>query len=56
MDKIKRLNSVPKGYRLVRGATTAPRGYRLYSDRVGSRFTPRETNYVLVKKPTRGAR
>ena len=30
---IKMLESVPKGFRLVEGATTAPIGYRLYCDR-----------------------
>jgi hypothetical protein len=49
MVEIKKLNSIPKGFRLVKGATTAPRGYRLYTDRKGSRFTPRQSNYVFVK-------
>lgn len=47
---MKKLKSVPKGYRLVKKATTAPIGYRLYTDRKGSRFTPRVAKYVLVKK------
>lgn len=47
---LKRLNSVPKGFRLVKGATNFPSGYRLYTDRKGSRFTPRIANYVLVKE------
>jgi len=51
---IKKLNSVPKGYYLVRNATTAPVGYRLYSTRkpTESRFKKRKTpvKYVAVKK------
>lgn len=46
----KKLKSVPKGFRLVKGATTAPVGYRLYTDRKGSRFTKKTSKYVLVKK------
>ena len=49
---VKRRKSIPKGFRLVRGATTAPVGYRLYSNRTGSRFTKnkKKTNYVYVKE------
>ena len=47
---VKKLKSVPKGFRLVKGATTAPIGYRLYTNRKGSRFTKKISKYVLVKK------
>lgn len=50
---MKKLNYVPKGFRLVKGATTAPVGYRLYTDRKGTRFTPKNANYVLVKDKRR---
>jgi len=46
----KKLKSVPKGFRLVKGATTSPRGYRLYTNRKGSRFTKKLSSYVLVKE------
>ena len=46
--------SIPKGFYLVSGATTAPVGYRLYTSRkpTESRFKQKSTpnKYVLVKK------
>ena len=45
----RKVKSVPKGFRLVKGAKTNPVGYRLYTDRTGSRFTKKKSNYVLVK-------
>ena len=47
---MKKLKSVPKGFRLVKGASTPPVGYNLYTDRKGSRFTKNKSKYVLVKK------
>jgi hypothetical protein len=47
---MKKLNYKPKGFIKVNKATTAPIGYDLYTDRKGSRFTPKESKYVLVKK------
>jgi len=46
----KKVKSVPKGFRLVKGATTNPVGYRLYTNRKGSRFTKNKSKYLLVKK------
>jgi|TARA_R100001530_G_scaffold105760_1_gene73863 hypothetical protein len=47
---VRRLKSIPKGFRLVKGATTSPVGYRLYTDRKGSRFTKKKAKYVLVRR------
>jgi len=47
---VRKLKSIPKGFKLVKNATTAPVGYRLYTDRKGSRFTKRTSKYVLVKR------
>ena len=46
---VRRLKSIPKGFRLVKGATTSPVGYKLYTDRKGSRFTKKKSKFVLVK-------
>jgi len=47
---LKKFKSIPQGFRLVKGATTAPVGYRLYTNRKGSRFTKGKSLYVLVKR------
>lgn len=49
---MKKYKSVPKGFYLVRRATTAPVGYRLYSTRKPneSRFTKKKQKYCLVKE------
>ena len=47
---IRRLKSIPKGFRLIKSATTSPVGYRLYTDRKGSRFTKKIAKYVFVKE------
>ena len=49
---MKKYKSVPKGFYLARGATTAPRGYRLYTSRkpTESRFTKKKHTFVLVKE------
>lgn len=54
MPHLRRLKSVPKGFRLVSGATTAPLGFRLFTSRKlsESRFRKRKTptRFVLVRK------
>jgi len=54
---VKRRKSIPKGFYLVKGATTAPVGYRLYSSRkpTESRFKKRKTpvKHVYVKEKRR---
>ena len=43
---------IPKGFKKVIGATTAPRGFELFSNRTGSRFVKKDkpTKFILVKK------
>jgi len=48
--KFVRLKSIPKGFRLVKGAPRIVPGYRLYTDRKGSRFTKKKTTFVLVRR------
>ena len=47
---VRRLKSIPKGFRLIKSATTSPVGYRLYTDRKGSRFTKKIAKYVFVRR------
>ena len=51
---VRKLKSIPKGFRLVSGATTAPRGFRLFTSKKlnENRFKKRRTpvRFVLVEK------
>lgn len=46
---LKRLKSIPKGFVLTIGATTAPRGYRLYNNGK-SRFTGKQKSVLVEYK------